>query len=126
MAVVRSPDKLVKLFAPKEYWQLTPSGKADICNGCGSSLATFDFIPDRIWGLVITEVCNIHDLMYLLGTTEEDKIEADLVMLINLIILINDYGGFLEILRYSRAMKCYQGVHFKGAASFWMGKERHH
>jgi len=30
-------------------------------NGCGAGNAKFDFVPDTIYGLRITPVCNLHD-----------------------------------------------------------------
>ena len=30
-------------------------------NGCGAGNAKFDFVPDTIWGLDITPICNLHD-----------------------------------------------------------------
>ena len=33
-------------------------------NGCGAGNARFDFIPDTMYGLAITPVCNLHDDSY--------------------------------------------------------------
>lgn len=37
---------MTKLYAPELYWTLTAQAKAEICNGCGSAQAKFDFVPD--------------------------------------------------------------------------------
>lgn len=33
-------------------------------NGCGAGNAKFDFIPDTMYGLSVTPVCNLHDDAY--------------------------------------------------------------
>ena len=110
------------LYAPKEYCELTPETKKRIVNGCGAANARFDFVPDRIWGLKITEACNIHDFMYQMGATNEDKEIADRVFLNNLVRLIKAKGGILKPLRMIRAKEYYLAVKFFGASAFWEGK----
>ena len=112
----------MKLYAPAEYWNLTKEAKEEICNGCGAGNAKFDFVPDRIYGLSISEVCNIHDYMYHVGVTLEDKKEADRVMHNNLNRLIDDKGGWLRWPRKRRALKYFKAVEYFGASAYWKGK----
>lgn len=115
--------KELELYCPYEYKVLSKENKITICNGCGPQ-SKFDFIPDKIWGLKITEVCNIHDYMYYNGKNIEDKKEADRVFLNNLIRLI-DYKTkwkWLKFLRRRRAYKYYNAVKYFGGSAFWSGK----
>lgn len=114
---------IVRLYAPPEFWQLTPAEKEKRCNGCGPKGYGL-FIPDTIWGLRITPACDIHDFMYALGETEADKCEADRVFLNNMIRLIDAAGSWSIVrwLRQRRAMTYYQAVHELGGPAFWSGK----
>ncbi len=111
------------LWAPPEYWLLSNVERLCICNGCGSSQAKFDFIPDTMYLLNISEACDIHDYMYHVGITEEDKMEADRRFLSNLLRIINTAGGFLRWFRRRRALKYYEAVVELGGPAFWEGKE---
>lgn len=55
------------------FEQLTPSQRAQFCNGCGGKggLAR----PLHWWGLEAD--CDRHDWAYTLGGTEEDRLKAD-------------------------------------------------
>lgn len=89
----------IELYAPKEYWKLSFESKREICNSCGASSALFDFVPDNIYGLDISECCNIHDYMYHIGETIEDKFEADRVFLNNLIRIVDKNTSWKRILK---------------------------
>jgi hypothetical protein len=110
------------LISTLGYKALKPEAKKEICNGCGSAGAKFDFIPDTIYGLNITEVCNIHDYDYHVGETEEDRRAADHRFLNNLMIIINMKGGWLRWFRRRRALKYYEAVRELGSDAFWAGK----
>ena len=110
------------LLSAPGYKALSPAAKAEICNGCGSAKAKFDFIPDTIYGLIITEACDIHDYDYHVGETEEDRRAADLHFLNNLMIIINMKGGWLRWFRRRRALKYYEAVRELGSDTFWAGK----
>jgi hypothetical protein len=113
----------MKLYAPPMYQSLTPEGKAEICNGCGAKGSGW-LIPDSMWFLNITEACNIHDFMYLIGEDEEDRHEADRVFLNNLLRIIEaeTKWAWLKPLRRRRALKYYEAVRMFGGPAFWSGK----
>jgi len=113
----------MKLTAPEEYRDLTPEQRKNICNGCGPKGRGF-LIPDTMYGLDISEVCDIHDFMYHMGETLEDKEEADRTMRNNLIRVIKHKTNFqlLEWLRLKRANTYYSFVKDLGGPAFWDGK----
>lgn len=114
---------MTQLYAPVGYQRLLPEEKADICNGCGAKFGVSKWlVPNRMWGLNVKEACNIHDYMYHIGSTLEDKAEADRVFLNNAIRLINDASPWLAGFRRRRALKYYEAVHLVGGAAFWKGK----
>jgi hypothetical protein len=115
----------LKLYSPPSYKRLTPEARAEIINGCGAANARFDFIPDKIYGLDISEACNIHDYMYHIAEpTNEAKIEADRIFLNNLLRIIEFYttSSMLKKLRRSRAKKYYKAVKAYGGPAFWDDK----
>lgn len=112
-----------KLFSPPEYWQLTQEAKDRICNGMGAKdSALAKLIPNKRYGLDVTEAGNIHDYMYHVGLDLADKEEADRVFLNNLIRIINKQGGWLAFFRRRRALKYYEAVHHFGGPAFWANK----
>lgn len=113
---------MIELYAPPEYWRLTPEQKAGICNGCGSRSTAW--VPDTIWGLSIKAACNIHDYMYHAGATQEDKDEADIVFLNNMLRIIQaeTLWPVLARLRAHRARIYYRAVRDFGGPFFWAGK----
>jgi hypothetical protein len=115
--------KRALLFAPAEYWRLTPDQHADFCNGCGSNGAGW-LVPDSLLGVCVTEACDIHDYMYTIGQTIEDKDRADRVLRNNLLILIDEKStrGPLRWLRRKMAIGYYDAVHDFGGPAFWAGK----
>ena len=115
-----------KLYAPPEYWKLSKSALEEIVNGCGSAQAKFDFVPDSIWFLDISPACYIHDYMYFVGETLEDKESADRVFLNNMLRLIDAETKWrlLKWLRRKTAKLFYQAVKNFGGPSFWEGKNR--
>lgn len=114
-----------KLFAPHGYWLLTPEEKSHICNGMGAkdSLLTL-LIPNCFYGLDMSEAGNIHDYMYSIGLSAEDKRRADDAFLNNMMRLVNTKGGWLAWLRRRRAILYYEAVHYAGGPAFWQGKNR--
>lgn len=112
----------VTLYAPEQYWRLDPEVKAAMTNGCGTGGWKSAVIPDTLWFLSIREACDIHDYMYRIGTTLEDKAEADRVFLNNMLRLIEQGSKFMAPLRRRRALKYYEAVHCFGGPAFWSGK----
>ena len=108
-----------KLFEPEGYKALTAAEKAKICNGCGSKGLGGWLVPDTVWGLNITDCCNIHDFMYSQGTTLKDKEYADRIFLNNLVRVIDSGSKLLRWLRRRRALKMHWAVDKFGEAAFW-------
>ena len=113
----------VELYEPPSFTKASCAERKKVCNGCGAANAKFDFIPDSIYGLKITQACNRHDWMYHVGATLEDKEEADRVFLNNLLRLIEARSNrFLKPLRRRRALKYYEAVVVFGGPAYWSGK----
>ena len=119
---------MTTLYAPIPYGTLSASARAELVNGCGSSAARFDFVPDNILGLDIYEACCIHDYMYTMGSSLADKEEADRVFLNNLLRLIeaetSSIGKLLKMPRRRRALVYYEYVTAFGGPAFWAGKNK--
>lgn len=113
----------VRLYAPASYWDLSPIIKAKLCNGCGSKGFGWS-IPDTMYGLRITEACNIHDFMYKVGKTTQDKESADRTFLHNLLRIIEakTKNRMLRFLRGRRAYAYYLAVKTFGGPCFWADK----
>jgi hypothetical protein len=121
----------MKLFAPEEYWSTPPHILDEIVNGCGPGGIGDALVPDNIdwpwpWGLSITPSCRIHDYMYFVGETIDDKKAADRVFLNNMVRQIDAAGGFflLKRRRKNRAWIYYQAVYRFGGPAFWSGKNK--
>lgn len=110
------------LFAPESYWNLSPSVKSVLTNGCGTGGWKSAIIPNTVWFLDIEEACNIHDYMYRLGQTEAERAEADQAFLNNMIRLIEAGSKLMAPLRRRRALKYYEAVVHFGGPAFWNGK----
>ena len=116
------------LRAPVTFWLATGEKRARNCNGCGTAGWKGRLVPDTMWGLRASAVCDIHDWMYAEGTVAADKEIADIMFLTNLISIINraaKKGPYRHVhwamipLREWRAFKYYQGVahSFSGEAA---------
>jgi hypothetical protein len=106
--------------APESYKNANTEIKAQICNGCGPSGWKAGIIPDTVWGLCISEACNIHDWMYFVGRTEADRLQADVLFLENLNALIEEKTkwGIMKFLRKMRAKTYYTAVRKFGQKHF--------
>ena len=111
-------------FIPESYFTASDEVRKLVVNGCGAGGWKFDIVPDTIYGLNITEECNIHDWMYDQGSTAEDKAFADKVLLHNLLVKINDAFVLLRPLRRIRAYEYYEAVKLFGNSAFWANKEK--
>jgi hypothetical protein len=121
--------------APFEYWIASDLEKSYICNGCGTRGWKGKLVPETIWGLNISEACNIHDWMYHFGDITNldvsnskvkylDKIRADNVFLANMYRAINNgtKWRWLRRLRRNRAKIYYNSVVKFGKEAFERGK----
>jgi hypothetical protein len=117
------PQDVPFFEAPQSYHDADPLEIFKLTNGCGSSEAKFDFVPDHIWGLPIGEACNIHDWCYHFGQIEDDRKDADDMLLRNLLKLVEQKSCWL--LKYPRRLRCmtyYSAVRDFGAEAFWADK----
>ena len=114
----------IVLYAPPGYIEATTEVRRLAVNGCGPGGWKIDVIPDTLWGLDITEACNIHDWMYTAGSTIDDKDEADRVFLNNMIRIVNagTHCWPLLPLRRRAARIYYEFVSHFGGPAFWSGK----
>jgi len=113
---------MIELSAPIEYTILTAEGKAEICNGCGAKGGIP--VPNTMYGLDISEACNIHDFRYYIGETWEDKVFADMEFLKNLYAIIEHetWFGWVEKLRKIRAEEYVLAVKLWGDDAYRAGK----
>jgi hypothetical protein len=102
------------LAGPKTFWNAPGAKRAANCNGCGTEGWKGALVPDTIWLLRITDVCDIHDWMYAEGTTQADKEYADIIFLTNMVSLIQAdrsiSGRLLKLIRERRAFTYWQAV----------------
>jgi len=115
----------MELFAPASYISAPPAMRARLCNGCGTKGLGGWLVPDTLYGLSITPACDIHDWMYHIGLTIEDKESADRAMLNNMIRIIHaNPCRFLDIPRKIRAKNYYNAVKWFGGPAYWSGKNK--
>ena len=112
----------MNLYAPESYLSATKEARNATCNGCGTEGFGGWIVPDTIWGLSISECCNIHDWMYEHGVSIEDKREADRVFLNNMMRLIEEGCAWLRFLRRIRARTYYRSVRDFGGSAYWDNK----
>lgn len=114
----------MKLFAPAEYWNLSPAARAEMTNGCGPAGWKGKYIPDHLLWVSIKAACDIHDYMYLVGKTEADREEADRVFLNNMMRIVEAKSAnwFTRSLRRRLVLHYYAAVRDMGAIFFWDDK----
>ena len=113
---------MVKFYAEPEVWDRL-SDKEIPKNGCGAG-STAWLIPNKWFGLDFTIPCGIHDEMYALGKTQEDKIIADRVFYNNMLRAVEARPWYLQPLGRRLALRYFQAVDQFGAVSFWEGKNK--
>jgi hypothetical protein len=113
------------LFAPPEYWRLPEDVRESYRCGPGRGVLE-QLVPEKMYGLSVSPACSIHDFMYAHGNTSDDKREADIVFLNNMIRLIEAGGGwwFLRKLRLRRAYIYYEAVKDFGGPCYWNEKNK--
>ena len=110
---------IVKLYAPDEYWKLSEEEKDKYCNGCGGRGGKLNFlIPQGKF----EECCNIHDYMYSIGTTNEDKRIADATFINNMSQVIKELKGISKIYYKTLSKIFYNSVKDFGEYYFWRDK----
>ena len=109
-----------ELYTPESYKNASSYEKDRVCNGCGPKGIGSVVIPNSIWGVNITQACNVHDWMYDRGCTIQDKEQADRVFLNNMIRLIGHSSfRWLTRLRQMSARNYYRAVRDFGGPYFW-------
>lgn len=113
----------VLLIGTAGFWRATTAKRKTICNGCGPS-SWKSFVPDTMYGLRVTDACDIHDWMYHHGKTERDRKLADRIFQINLNRIIDQKSGWwlTKKLRRARAYVYFLAVCWFGYIAFWKGK----
>jgi len=126
----------MKLFAPESYWTAKAHGHVHefVDGGCGPGKFGDWLVPDTILGVNVTPACEIHDWMYLMGRTIEDKNKADRAFRNNLIRLIRAAKRprlvpkciWRRITRWRlrTAQLYYEAVRDFGGHAFWEGKNK--
>jgi hypothetical protein len=71
-----------------------------------------------MWGLCVTEACNIHDHRYSVGGVEHDRTIADNEFRLNLRIIVRRGSAWFKALRYIRVQLYYSAVINLGWSSF--------
>jgi hypothetical protein len=101
-----------KLLCPLQMTRLTLAQILARTNGCGREGIEGRLVPDSIWGLDISPVCNVHDVMYQVADTREEEDYADAIFGANLISIIQQKTSFppLKWLRLRRAYKYVDAV----------------
>ena len=64
--------------APASWWVMPPSDRERYSSGCGPDNLGIDL--RSLYGTDIYVACQIHDYMYALGGSEDDRIFADAIM----------------------------------------------
>ena len=118
------------LWVPTTYRDATIEQILAKTGGCGPGGLGDWVVPDTMYFESVFLACQVHDWMYGEGETEEDKFIADLLLLLNIIILIQltPFRNYLkenqklDILRLLRAPKYYIAVSYGGGAAFDKGE----
>jgi hypothetical protein len=91
---------------------------------CGPGRGLMEkIVPDYILGLCVTVACRIHDFMYSIGESLEDKKVADMTLKNNMFRLIEARGGWLKYPRLVLAQGYYVAVSAAGGPAFWAEKD---
>jgi hypothetical protein len=116
------------LKAHADYWELSPIECAEICNGCGTEGWKGKLIPETMYGMCVSEACDIHDHRYHMGGVEKDRTAADKEFRKNIHVIIRRNEWWLRAVRYVRAYIYYASVHNFGwtAFNYKDEKERQH
>lgn len=72
------------LWVPGSFISASDEDIALNCNGCGTKGLGGYLVPDNMWGLNVTIVCNVHDWMYGLCESEDEEDLADYYFKCNL------------------------------------------
>lgn len=107
-------------YAPDAVW-VRLEDKTIPKNGCGSGWSVY-LVPDRWFGLDFTMPCAIHDEMYTLGKTHEDKVIADRVFYNNMLRVVEERPRCLQPFGRILARRYYNAVVKFGGTAYWADK----
>lgn len=113
------------LIAPDSFWK-TLKEEVDKCQGgCGPGKKGDYLVPDKIFGISITEACRIHDWEYYIGETKEDKRNADFNFLLNMLDINykRSKNRILRMIRDHIIFNYFLSVYYCGDHSFFKNKE---
>ena len=91
-------------------------------DGCGPSGWRIDMVPDHLGDVDITEPCLIHDWLYYIGGSEEDRKRADVMLYVNIAAAVLMAGGPMVPLRMAAAVMYYKAVRSCGSQFFGRGQ----
>ena len=99
-----------------------------VANGCGAAGAKWKswIIPNKILFVSVKEACRIHDFMYHIGRTKNDKKVADKVFLQNMYKIFEGqpwYSRPFNGARRKLADQYYNAVSYFGESAFMSGKD---
>jgi len=116
----------VALWAPQSYFKLSREELREIIGdgGCGPGKFGDPFVPDNLAGIDIGPCCDIHDYMYDIGKTQEDKDKADQLFLWNMVSVVSTYTQDVQVKKFRLwlAKMYYHAVRDHGDSSFWKNK----
>lgn len=101
----------------------------DYVNGCGAAQGISSSAPNNIGASLILAACIKHDTNYYYGETHDDKVDADISFLIDLLLIISKSPGFMTMgagdrqLMIDKAVVYYRFVNEYGLKSFVEGKQ---
>lgn len=110
------------LYAPLTFHNASCKEKKKVCNGCGAKGGIK--VPNTMYGLDISQACNIHDWMFQEGKTLADFSFANAMFIVNLnrIIAQKSANKFMVSLRLLRASKYFTAVALCGQKAYWANK----
>lgn len=108
----------MELLAPEAYRAASRAEIEARTNGCGPQGWRGDIVADldSLAGLDISEPCRVHDWMYGIGGTFEERLTADIMLYLNIAALVLRTGGPLAPVRMAGAAAMYVAVRAGGAA----------
>jgi len=113
-------DKL-RRYATGAYWIASDEEKERVCNGCGAE-GGIKF-PNTMYGLDISEGCDIHDYMFFEGKTLGDFYFANMVFIWNLFVIIIKGPNVIMVMpRLYRAAGYALAVIKLGSGAYWIDK----
>lgn len=115
-----------QLSAPESYRIASVQEHNRVCNGCGTKGLGGWLVPDTLFGLDISEACDIHDWRYAEGASWGEKDVADREFLSNMLTIIRAETGLIAALlrpfRLHRANAYFNAVRVFGRAAYAKGK----